>query len=472
MTQARVEVRTDSRWLIAGLGIAATSVSFMQTLVVPIQNHLPAFVDAPRSATAWVLTISLLTAAVTTPIAGRLGDIFGKRRIALILLAALTIGSVVAALSDGLTWLLIGRGLQGVSMGLIPVAMAVVGDVPDSRKRHSGIAFISASLGFGGALGLPIAAWIVEAGDWKMLFWASAALGVGNFLILARVVPRSAGSRQPVDIPGAIVLAVGLGLILVAVSQGPVWGWMSPLTVALIAGGVVVLVAWGMYELRIPAPIVDLRQLSRRPLLLVNLSTIAFGFTFFVSEVAFLQILELPGDTDAGLGLSMLWASVILVPGALAMMAAAPLASRIVSRLGGRIAVIIGGSIVGVSYVLTVIWHSEVWHIAVFNCVLLVGISIGYAAIPALVMAQVPSEDTGAANGVNALMRSVGTSSGSTVTGMVLASSGVVVAGEQIPQDAEFTLTFILGAVAAVVSVVLVWFSRADSRRPADIPAH
>ena len=438
----------------------------MQTLVVPIQNHLPNLVGAPRSATAWVLTIALLTAAVTTPIAGRLGDIFGKRRVALVLVMTLTVGSVIAALSEGLTWLLIGRGLQGASLGLLAVATAIVGDIRDQRKRIGGIAVISASLGFGGALGLPVSAVIVELGDWKMLFWVSAVLGIVNFALLAAVVPHSSGSRQPVDIPGAIGLSIGLALILIAISQGPVWGWIAPLTLGMLAAGVVVLLIWGVYELRIPVPLIDLRQLSQRPLLLVNLSTISFGFAFFVSEVAFLQLLELPADSDAGLGLTMFWGSMALVPGALAMVAVAPLATRIISRLGGRAAGIMGGAIAMLAYVLVVIWHDEVWHIVVWNTVLLVGIAIGYAAIPTMVMAQVPLADTGAANGVNALLRSVGTSSGATVTGMILASSSIAVAGEQVPQDSGFTLSFILGIVASAITVTLVWLSGAESRAP------
>jgi MFS family permease len=455
-----------SPWaLVAVLGFAGTSVSFMQTLVVPIQNHLPVLVDASRSSTAWVLTVALLAAAVTTPISGRLGDITGKRKVALALMALLLAGSLIAALSQGLGWLLVGRALQGASMGIIAVGISILGDQPDPRQRVSGIAFISASLGFGGAIGLPLSAWIVQVGDWKLLFWSSAVLGVLNFALIWLVVPPSRGSRQRLDLPGAFGLAVGLSGILIAISQGPVWGWISPLTLGTALGGATVLVVWGFYQLQIDEPMVDLRLLSRRPLLLVNLGTVALGFSFFISEVAFLQILELPAGTEAGLGLSMITASIALVPSALAMMAAAPLAARLTHRHGGRVAACIGALTSAAAYAFTIVWHDQVWHLVLSSSVLLAGVAIGYAAIPTLVMAEVSRDATGSANGVNALMRSIGTSSGATVTGMVLAASSVRISGNEVPQASGFVTVFALGLIAAVASAALIWLSRSSRAR-------
>ncbi|HLR44788.1 MAG TPA: MFS transporter, partial [Brevibacterium sp.] len=116
--------------VVVALSIAATSVSFMQTLVVPVQNHLPELLESTRSATAWVLTIALVAAAVTTPISGRLADLWGKRRVLLVLVLLLILGSLIAALSQGLWWMLVGRALQGVSMGVIAVGISVLGDLP------------------------------------------------------------------------------------------------------------------------------------------------------------------------------------------------------------------------------------------------------------------------------------------------------------------------------------------------------
>ncbi|WP_092105933.1 MFS transporter [Brevibacterium sandarakinum] len=159
-------------------------------LVVPIQNHLPELLDAPRSATAWVLTIALLVAAVTTPISGRLGDILGMRRVMIALLAMMTLGSLIAALSGELTWLLVGRALQGVSMGATAVGISMMSLVDNRKIRIAGISIISSSMGFGGAIGLPLAAWIAEIGDWKLLFWRRLSLEPSIWLFVIESVDR------------------------------------------------------------------------------------------------------------------------------------------------------------------------------------------------------------------------------------------------------------------------------------------
>lgn len=446
--------------LIAALAFASTGAAFMQTLVVPIQSSLPELLGAPRSATAWVLTISLVAAAVTTPISGRLGDLFGKRRVALALIGLLVLGSVIAALSSGLVGVLVGRALQGASMGIIAVSISILGDQPDPRKNVTGIAIVSASLGLGGALGLPLSAWIVQIGDWKLLFWATAALGVVTLLALRAAVPASPGTRQRVDVLGAVGLAAGLSGILVAISQGPVWGWISAPTLGFGLGGIGVLFAWGVYELRIGAPMVDLRLLARRRLLLVNAGTIALGFSFFISQVAYMQMLQLPADTEAGLGLSTFGGSLALVPSALTMMALAPVSARLITVLGGHLATYLGALVIALSYAYTLLWHDAVWHIVLSSTVLCAGLALSYAAIPTLVMDEVPREATGSANGVNALMRSVGTSSGATVSGMVLAATSREVAGSQVPSLDGFLVSFALGLAGALVCAVLVWAAR------------
>lgn len=445
--------------LVVVLTSAATSTAFMQTLVVPIQNHLPDLLDAPRSATAWVLTISLVVAAVTTPVSGRLADIFGMRTVLMALLAMMTLGSLIAALSNDLGWLLVGRGLQGVSMGATAVGVSIMGLVEDRTIRITGISIISSSMGFGGAIGLPLAAWIAEIGDWKLLFWTTAALGTINLTAVTVVVPSADRLRQRFDWLGALLLSAGLSGILIVLSQGPVWGWTSAATLGLGGTGLVVLFIWGYHELRTRDPLIDLRIMSKFPLLMVSLGSIAFGFALFVQEVSFLQILELPTSTEAGLGLSILWASMALVPSSLAMMAVAPLAAAITDRYGARVTAVAGAVTSMVGYLISVVWHAEIWQIIIASVFALAGVAMGYAAIPTLVMAEVPYSMTGSAIGVNALMRSVGTSSGATVTGMVLAVQLESSAGFAAPSPSGFVATFWLGVAAAALAAVLFWIS-------------
>ncbi|WP_448810233.1 MFS transporter [Agromyces bauzanensis] len=449
--------RTPPTWpIVAVLAFAGACSSFMFTIVVPIQAELPELLDETREATAWVVTVTLLTAAVTTPIAGRLGDLYGKRRIVLALIAVLVVGSVIAGASQSLPVLLVGRALQGAVVGVIPLGIAILRDHLHEDRIGGAVALVSATLGFGGALGLPVSALIAGNADWHLLFWTAAALGVVLFTLVAWLVPVST-LRTPgrFDLPGAIGLAIGLSGLLVALSQGDVWGWTSTATLAFGLGGIVALLLWGWYELRVADPLVDLRVAARPPVLITNLASIAMGFAFFSSNITLPQLLELPAETGVGLGLSLLEASLVVMPSGLVMMAMSPVAARLTRRFGARALLVSGAGAMVVAYTVAVVASSEVWQIGLVNALIGVGIGLGYAAMPILIMRAVPATETGAANGLNALMRSLGTSAAAAVMGAVLATHSVDVAGLQVPTREGFELTFLIGLGAAVVAGAL-----------------
>jgi MFS family permease len=445
--------------IVAVLAVAGLCSSFMFTLVVPIQARLPELLNASREDTAWVVTSTLLAAAVITPIAGRLGDMYGKRRIVLVLMAVMITGSVIAALSTGIVGVIIGRALQGAVTGVIPLGIAILRDVLHEKRVDSAIALISATLGVGGALGLPISALITERSDWHLLFWFAAGLGTLVFVLVLWIVPvsvlRTAGRF---DYVGAAGLTVGLLGILLAISRGNEWGWTSPAVVALGLGGLVVLLAWGGFELRIAEPLLDLRVAARRPVLLTNIASVAMGFSLFASNVIYPQILELPVATGAGFGLSLLAASFIIMPSGIVMMVLSPVAGRLSRRTGPKLLLVIGAIAIVIAYGFTLLFSSEVWHILVANLLIGVGIGFGFASMPMLIMRSVPQSETGASNGLNALFRSLGTSSAAAVVGAVLASYSVEFEGARVPTETGFTLSFILGGTAAVIALVVALF--------------
>ncbi|QEW04984.1 MFS transporter [Microbacterium lushaniae] len=428
----------------------------MFTLVVPIQTRLPDLLDAPREDTAWVVTATLLSAAVITPIAGRLGDMYGKRRIVLVLLAAMVIGSVIAAMSTDIVGVIVGRVFQGAVTGVVPLGISILRDVLHEDRIDSAIALISATLGVGGSLGLPISAVIADEGDWHLLFWISAALGVIVLALVVWIVPESVlRTAGRFDFIGAAGLAVGLLSVLLAVSRGSEWGWTSPLTLGLGAGGVVVLVAWGWFELRVAEPLLDLRVAARRPVLLTNLASVAMGFALFSSQVSYPQMLELPTATGVGFGLSLLAASLIIMPSGLIMMALSPLSGRLARMVGPRVLLIAGAASLVLAYAFSLVWASEIWHLLVANILIGFGIGFGYASMPMLIMRSVPPSETGASNGLNALSRSLGTSTAAAVVGAVLAGMSTTHEGMQVPSAGAFQTAFVLGIGAAVVALVL-----------------
>lgn len=460
--------------IIVVLAFAGLCSSFMFTLMVPIQSKLPELLDAGREDTAWVVTSTLLAAAVITPISGRLGDMYGKRRIVLVLVAVMVVGSVIAALSAGIVGIIVGRTLQGAIVGVVPLGISIMRDVLHEDRVDSAIAFMSATLGVGGALGLPISALVTERSDWHVLFWMAAGLGTLVFAAVLWIVPvsvlRTAGRF---DYVGAAGLAVGLVGILLAVSRGNEWGWGSPVILVLGLGGGVVLLAWGWYELRVAEPLLDLRVAARPAVLLTNIASVAMGFSLFASNVVYPQLLELPAATGVGFGLSLLAASLIVMPSGLVMMLLSPVAGRIARRTGPKLLLLLGAVALIAAYGFTLLFSSEVWHILVANILIGAGIGFGYASMPMLIMRSVPQSETGASNGLNALFRSLGTSAAAAVIGAVLATYAVDVEGIPVPTAAGFTLSLVLGAGAAVLALIVALFipaRRAPQERHPSLP--
>ncbi|WP_139982625.1 MFS transporter [Nocardioides litoris] len=421
------------------------SVSLTQTLVIPIQGELPALLSTSAANAGWVVTITLLAAAVTMPISGRLGDLFGKPPVLIGSAAILVVGSVVCALSSDLAPVLVGRALQGLAMGFIPVAIALVREVVPPDMANTGIAAMSATLGVGGAIGLPLSAWVVQTFEYHALFWFAAGLAAVLLLGLVTLVPRVSDARGGrVDVLGALGLAAGLVGVLLAVSKGNEWGWLDGRTLLSAGLGLAVLVGWGFLELGQDQPLVDLRATARRPVLLTNVAAVAIGFGMMAQAIVVPQLLQLPTATGFGLGQTILEAGLWMAPGGLMMLFFAPVSSRLMTGVGPRVALMLGATVLGGGYLLAFFLMDAPWQLALASIVASAGVGIGYAAMPALIMGSTPPAEAGSALGVNALMRSLGTTVAAAVMAAVLSGSG--------GRDG-FELCFLIGAAAAFVGV-------------------
>lgn len=446
---------------IVALCSGGLAVSLTQTMVIPIQGELPRLLASSPAATAWVVTITLLAGAVSMPVTGRLADMLGKQRVLVASLALLVIGSLVCALSDSLAPVLVGRALQGLSMGFIPVGIALLRQIVPPRLAASSVAAMSATLGVGGAIALPLAAWIVQVGDWHLLFWVSAALAAVVLAALVVLVPHVHDARPArFDTIGLVGLSAGLVLLLVGLSRASVWGWTSGRTVGLVTAGVVVLVAWGAVELRTPQPLVDLRSTARLPVLLTNVAAVAVGMGMMAQAIVVPQLLQLPESLGYGLGQSLLAAGLWMAPGGLMMLFFAPVSSRLMNTLGARVTLMIGAAVLGGGYLLALGLMlagalGSALVLALSAVVISIGVGIGYAAMPSLVLDASPPHEAGSAVGVNALARSIGTTLAAALMGTVLTSSTTSLGGVAVPSEGAFQLCFGLGALAAFLGVAI-----------------
>ncbi|OEV07439.1 transporter [Streptomyces nanshensis] len=449
-----------TRWgVVPVLAFAGISVAVMQTLLVPVVARLPALLGTTTSDAAWVVTATLLSGAVATPIMGRLGDLYGKRRLILCSLGAMVAGSLMCAMTSSLLPMIAGRAVQGFAMGAIPLGISIMRDELPPDRLGPAMAFMSSSLGVGGALGMPAAAYVAQHTDWHVLFFGAAGLGLLAMLTVAAVVPESAqrtGGRF--DFPGALGLSAGLVALLLAISKGGDWGWSSGLTLGLLAAALLILFLWGLMELRVPQPLVDLRSTARRQVLLTNLASITVGLAFYAATLVLPQLLQLPRSTGYGLGQSMVVAGVCVAPMGIAMMLVSSLSARISEARGPKVSLMAGLVILAVAYLAGMVLMDAVWQVVLTAVLIGVGIGIAYSAMPALILGAVPPSESGAANGLNTLMRSIGTSSSSAVVGVVLAHMSRPLGGADVPSQGGFRVSFLIAAGAALAGLLIASF--------------
>lgn len=454
--------------IVLVLGFSSLCAALMQSLVIPLQPELPHLLDTSASNAAWVVTATLLAGAVAMPVSGRLADIYGRKPILVVSAITLLVGSLVCALFSSIGPVIIGRILQGLAMGYIPVAISFVREITPPTMRNSAVAGISATLGVGGALGLPIAAWIAQDFDWHMLFWLSAVLAAIMTVLSMVVLPHT----SPVDpgrfdLLGALGLTVGVVGVLAGVSKGNDWGWTAPATLVAIIGGLVVLVGWGFYEVRHQNPLVDLRTTVKRPILLTNIAALLIGFGMMAQSIVVPQLLQMPEATGYGLGQTILQAGLWMAPAGLMMLCFSPISSRLLTAIGGRSTLALGALVIACGYVFAIFLDGAPWQLMIATCLASAGVGIGYAAMPTLILENSPAAEAGAGVGVNSLMRSMGTTVAGAVMAIVLTSQTVSMGGVEIPAETTFRSCFIIGAAAALAGAIVVLFIRRNHIRAA-----
>ncbi|MFI0368789.1 MFS transporter [Actinomadura sp. 1N219] len=454
--------------IVAVLAVAGVIAALMQTLVVPLIGELPRMLHTTASNASWAVTATLLAGAVAIPATGRLSDLYGKRRMLLICTVPLIAGSVLCAVAGSLAPMVVGRALQGMGMGIVPLGISAMRDLLPPERLGSAIALMSSSMGIGGALGMPIAAAVAENTSWRVLFWGATVLSVLIAALIWRLVPAvpaRAGGRF--DAVGAAGLGAGLICLLLGVSKGADWGWTSGTTLGLFATAILVLLAWGWWELRAADPLVDLRVTAGRQVALTNAASVLVGFAMYAQSLIVMQLLQLPEATGYGLGRSMLAAGLWMAPAGLVMMAVSPLGARLSRARGPKVTLCAGSLVIALGYGSSVGLLGSLWGVLVVTCVITAGVGLAYGAMPALIMSAVPQSETGAANSFNTVMRSVGTSVSAAVVGVVLAQMTTDLGGHALPSENGFHTGMLIAGGSALVAAAVTLALPAARARPA-----
>lgn len=442
--------------VIAVLALCGTIVSLQQTMVLPLVPDLPDLIGTSAGNASWMVTATLVAGAVATPVISRMADMYGKRRMILVTLGIVAVGALVGGVSTALPLLILARVLQGIGMALVPVGIATMRDELDPEKVPLAVALMSATLAIGAGVGLPLGGYLAEAFDWHVVLWLPGVLALLMLgLVVMTVTESSVRTAGAFDFRGAVLLSLALVLLLLAVSKGADWGWTDGRTLGALGVGLALLAVFIPLELRIPNPLVDVRTAAQPVVMSANTISVFMGFGMFVNMLVSTQLLQTPTDTGYGLGLDALHAGLWMAPSALAFGILAPVSGWVTRRFGPELAIAVGGAIMTISYLARVPLSDSITLVVIGTIVVTIGTALAYSALPTLIMRSVPVTETAAANGLNTLLRSVGTSSASAITAAVLAASITATTGGY-PTFGALTLMFVLAAVASAISTVLI----------------
>lgn len=424
--------------------LTSAIVSSLGMLLVPtISEEMHVSVSTAQ----WMLTVNLLVGAVATPIMGRLSDGPHKKRLLLCALTIILVGSVVAAAAPNFTVFLVGRALQGLAYGIVPVAIAVARRYVAENKVQFGISSISVVVSTGLGLGYPLTGILAGLFGFRSAFVFAALFLASAAVVVLKIVPPGPDNcavRTKFDVVGATLLGIGLSALLLAVGEGANWGWSSPPTIALFFGAGLVLGSWAVVETRVSDPLIDLSVLRNADVLLANATAIGLGAAMYVTLSIVSLVAQAPASTAYGLALPVFWAGFVMLPLSVGSLGANRLVRALSHRIEMTTLLFVGAAAVAVAAFGLWIAHGELWEIMIGMLLFGVGIGMTYAAMPALIASNVAHTELGSAVSFNQVLRTVGGSFGSALSGAVLAAH---LAPDLRPTATAVNVTLAIGAL-------------------------
>jgi EmrB/QacA subfamily drug resistance transporter len=436
--------------ILAVLSLSGGAYALLQSLVVPALPVLEKDLHTTTSGVTWVFTSYLLAASVVTPIAGRLGDMFGKKRVLIVALWGLAAGSLLAALVHTLPLMIIARTIQGFGGAIFPLAFGILRDEFPRERVASAIALMSGILGIGGGLGIVLAGPILQNLDYHWLFWIPLVVTAASATAAMILIPEST-LRAPGNVHwlGAILLSGWLVGLLLAVSEAVTWGWGSTKTIGLIAVSAVIAALWVRAEARSRHPLVDMTMMRLGGVWTTNLAALLLGFGMYSAFILIPQFVQTPKSTGYGFGASVSQAGLFLVPTTIMLLVTSPLGGRLSNLVGSKVPLVLGSVITTVAFVVLALADAR-WEIYVASTLLGIGIGFAFASMANLIVEAVPPGQTGVATGMNTIVRTIGGAIGAEVAASILAAS--VTGGE--PSKHGYTITFTICAVVVAVGIL------------------
>jgi EmrB/QacA subfamily drug resistance transporter len=463
--------RAHHQVTFAVLAAGVAAFALLQSLVIPVLTTVQRELHTTQGAATWVLTAYLLSASIMTPILGRVGDMTGKKRVFVATLLALAVGSLLAAIAPSIGVLIVARVIQGIAGGMLPVAFGIIRDEFPAGKVAGAVGILAALTAVGAGLGIVLAGPIVDALGYPWLFWLPMILTVAAAVSALLFVPES-----PVRTPGriswlpAVLLSAWLVALLIALSEAPAWGWGSGRILGLLVGAVVLAAVWVLAELSAATPLIDMKMMRRPGVWTNNLVALLIGVGMYATFAFLPEFVQTPTVAGYGFGASITKSGLMLLPSAITMFVTGIFVGRLAGRLGAKVLVIAGCLIGCVAMFILAFAHHQVWEIYLSSAIMGIGFGLAFSAMSALIVAAVPSSQTGVATGMNANIRTIGGSIGAAVMASIVTSQ---LEPSGLPKEAGYTTGFAVmagGLVLAALAALLIPSAR--GLRRADVPEH
>ena len=469
------------------LASAALLVNFIETMLVPALPRLATFFDgASYTTVAWVLSLYLLVGVCTTPLFAKLGDLYGKRRILLVVLSVYALAVLTAPFTpdlatfaglsraDALYLLIAVRGVQGLGLAMFPLALAMVGEELPAARVGPAQGLIAAMFAVGAAAGLFGGSWLIESFGWQAAYEIVIVPVIAVVALATRLPESRHRLAARLDVPGAAFLGGALGLFLLGLTMGPSWGWAD------LTGGRVAGLPLGVPELFVAAgllaalfyyrqrtaehPILNLARLADRNVGLSYLTALLVGAGLFLAFVTLTILVEVP---IVGLGRSIFDFGLMSLPTTLSMLVAAPLVGRGVTRFGPRPMILLGSAVSTVGFVLLLAAHGSYYAIMLEAIPTFVGLVTMLVSATNVVVLSSHAGETGIQTGMTEMFQDLGASVAPVVASSIMASltstytvqfasaTGPVTASVVLPAPDAFQWIFAVGIAVTVACGIL-----------------
>ena len=449
--RAEAETTTRPGVVLTVLALAGCAYALLQSLVVPALPVLQHDLHTSTSGVTWIFTSYLLAASVVTPIAGRLGDMYGKKRVLVITLGGLVLGTLLSAVVHSLALMIAGRTIQGLGGAIFPLAFGIIRDEFPRERVAGAIALVSGILGIGGGLGIVLAGPILKGLDYHWLFWIPLVVTAGATAAAIVLIPESrVRAAGDVHWLGALLLSGWLVALLLAVSEAPTWGWGSSKTIGLLILAAVVAAGWVQAETRSEHPLVDMRMMRLAGVWTTNLAAMLIGFGMYSAFILIPQFVQTPASTGYGFGASVSQAGLFLVPTTIAMLVFSPIGGRLSNVVGSKVPLVAGAAVTALSFVVLATASAR-WEVYVASALLGIGVGFAFASLANLIVEAVRPDQTGIASGMNTIVRTIGGAIGAEIAASILAADALA---SGYPAKHGYTLTFWLCAAVVAIGIL------------------